>query len=337
MKWGLYPLVSLYFVSSSALLVLNKVAITVFPNASVLLLAQITSTVVIVLAVSTLGRYKMRLVPDVPTVKAYSRVSAVFLGTIYSNFKFVDSAGVNAFIMLRCTTPLIVSVMDWLFLQRELPNWQSLVSLLGIAISGTVYACKKVGSVGVEAANSLTGSTLIWGFIWLLSFILDMVYIKYVADAHKCTALERTLYQNVLAVPILFVAMQTKLETVTALDSVMAWTVRGNIALLLSCLAGASLSFAGMSLRSEMSATAFTVLGIFCKMASSLLNELFVERETHWVTFVCMMISVTCSAFYKQAPVRVDVSPSQSSSKNQKLKETRECRPSTIPSTANPV
>ena len=111
MKWGLYPLVSLYFVSSSALLVLNKVAITVFPNASVLLLAQITSTVVIVLAVSTLGRYKMRLVPDVPTVKAYSRVSAVFLGTIYSNFKFVDSAGVNAFIMLRCTTPLIVSVM----------------------------------------------------------------------------------------------------------------------------------------------------------------------------------------------------------------------------------
>jgi GDP-mannose transporter len=249
----------------------------------------------------------MRLVPDAPTIKAYSRVSAVFLGTIYSNFKFIEVAGVNAFIMLRCTTPLIVSVMDWLFLKRELPRGRSLVSLLGIAITGTVYANNKVSSVDVEAAKSLTGTTLAWGLIWLLSFILDMVYIKLVVDAHKCTGLERTLYQNVLAIPILFVLMQTPLETVTARDSITEWTLEGNIALLLSCLAGASLSFAGMTLRSELSATAFTVLGISCKMASSLLNELFVDRERHWMTFVCMVISITCSAFYRQAPERVAI------------------------------
>jgi len=311
MKWRQVTLFSLYFSSSSALLVLNKIAITVFPNASVLLLAQIISTIVIIVTVGFLGRYEMRLVPDVLTIKAYSRVSAVFLGTIYSNFKFIENAGVNAFIMLRCTTPLIVSVMDWLFLNRALPRGLSLVSLLGIAIAGTVYAKNKVGNADVEAANFLTATSLTWGFIWLFSFILDMVYIKYVVDGYKCTGLEKTLYQNVLAIPILFVILLSPLETVAARDSVTEWTMRGNIALLLSCLAGASLSFAGMALRSEVSATAFTILGIFCKMASSLLNELFVERERHWLTFACMTIFITCSAFYKQAPERVAINRSR--------------------------
>jgi|TARA_B110000967_G_C18838673_1_gene538164 solute carrier family 35 protein len=338
MKYGLPVLVSLYFLSSSALLVLNKIAITVFPNASVLLLAQITSTVAIITVVGRLGGYEMRLMPDSQTIKAYSRVSAVFLSTIYSNFKFIDIAGVNSFIILRCTTPLIVSVLDWLFLNRELPRGQSLISLFGIAIAGTVYANHKV-SVGSQAISTVSGSTLAWAVIWLLSFVLDMVYIKHVVDVYKCTGLERTLYQNILAIPILFILMQTPMETSTAHDFFTQGTPKGNLALLLSCLAGTSLSFSGMTLRSELSATAFTVLGIFCKMASSLLNELFVEKERHWVTFGCILLSITCSAFYKQAPERIDVIPFPSSYKTAQVPESNEqemCKVENTTLQANP-
>ena len=66
-------------------------------------------------------------------------------------------------------------------------------------------------------------------------------------------------------------------------------------ALGLSCIAGAVLSFTGMSLRSHLSATAFTILGIACKMGSTLLNEIFVEPEKD--------LSESCRAYLQSSYV----------------------------------
>jgi GDP-mannose transporter len=76
------------------------------------------------------------------------------------------------------------------------------------------------------------------------------------------------------------------------------------LAVVLTCFAGTVLSFTGMSLRSELSATSFTVLGIVCKMASTLLNEVFVEPEQDFIRLSCIAAVIVSSSFYRQAPVR---------------------------------
>ena len=76
------------------------------------------------------------------------------------------------------------------------------------------------------------------------------------------------------------------------------------LAVALTCFAGTGLSFTGMSLRTELSATLFTVLGIVCKMASTLLNEIFVEPERDLARLSCIAAVIVSSSFYKQAPLK---------------------------------
>ena len=294
-----------YFWSSSALLVLNKIAITVVPNASLLLFVQIASTVVIISIVAQLGQQKVVFFPSLSMIKAYSSVGLVFLVTIYSNFRLINAVGVNAFIVLRCTTPLIISILDWCFLGRELPKRRSLVALCGILLSGGAYVWPKILRRSDSGFRHSDAEGLIWSLVWLSSFIVDMVYIKYIVDAFPCNGLERSLYQNALSLPFLLVTLFTPLET-SGLSALTApGTGRAHLALVLSCIAGTVLSFTGMALRSELSATFFTVLGIVCKMASSFLNELFVEPENSLHSLTCILCCILSSSIYRQAPLRV--------------------------------
>ena len=63
-----------------------------------------------------------------------------------------------------------------------------------------------------------------------------------------------------------------------------------------------------MSLRSDLSATSFTILGIVCKIASSILNELLVAAEQNKATLFCLVGVIISSAFYRQAPKRTQES-----------------------------
>ena len=298
------PLLVLYFVSSSSLLVLNKVAIKAIPNASLLLFTQLGSTVVIVAAPALVGKACINFKPEGKVVRAYSTVAVVFLATIYSNFQVIHSIGINPFIVLRCSTPLMVSILDWAFMGRTLPDWKSALALSGILTSGSMYARLKIADPDFVAnGTGDANSGLWWSAIWLVSFLLDMVYIKYVVEAYPCSGSERTLYQNFLALPILVILLNVGAEKHSVLEAAnapqSAW-----LAVVLTCFAGAALSFTGMSLRTELSATLFTVLGIVCKMASTLLNEIFVEPERDLGRLACIAAVIISSSFYKQAPLK---------------------------------
>lgn len=305
MKPGVFIVAFLYFVSSAALLVLNKIAISIIPNASILLLIQVASTVLILSVASIIVRgdkFRVNFRPTAQYIKSYTSVAAVFLTTIYSNFRLIHAAGVNPFIVLRCTTPLLVSLLDWFYLGRALPRGRPLLALLGIFGSGTAYALTKLPESHLLDNFSMQGC--MWSFAWLVSFSLDMVYIKHVVDKYECTGMERTLYQNALALPFLTFVLVSPLESHGAVRSVTKATFPALISLLLSCVAGTVLSFTGMTLRSELSATLFTVLGILCKMASCLLNELFVEREKNPWSLAFIFSAILCSASYRPAPLR---------------------------------
>jgi len=295
-----------YGISSSALLVLNKVCITEIPNASLLLFIQILSTVVFITVPALSGHISINFSPQNNVTRAYCLVAFVFLGTIYSNFQVVHAIGVNSFIILRCATPLVISFLDFLFLDRELPKGRSLLSLFGIFLAGSAYAYLKYEELeseeNVTAHKSAGFRGFVWSLVWLTFFAVDMIYIKHVAHALKCTGMERTLYQNVLALPILLVPLLSPLEkNAVKVDDIGN---RAFFALGLSCIAGAILSYTGMSLRTELSATSFSILGIICKMASAILNEIFVSREANRMILLLIVGVIISSSLFQQAPLR---------------------------------
>lgn len=299
----LLPFLTLYFLSSSSLLVLNKVAITAIPSASLLLFIQLLSTVIIILVPALSGKLNVDFFPRKKVLAAYVSVANIFLATVYSNFRVIQTVGVNPFIVLRCSTPLLVSILDWMFMARNLPGRLSLASLTGILVGGSLYAHSKLDDDVFINGSFIDSHGGPWCIIWLISFLLDMIYIKYIVDSFPCSAEERTLYQNGLALPFLGLFLSSGIEGYEFRESFRTpWTAR--LAVTLSCFAGATLSFTGMKLRSELSATSFTVLGILCKMVSMLLNEMFVESEQDLKRLLCIVIVIISSSFYKQAPKR---------------------------------
>ncbi len=313
---GLVASVTFYGISSSSLLVLNKVAISAIPNATLLLAVQLLSTVFFIACPAVAGLINVRIVPDLGTLKAYCSVAAVFLLTIYSNFQVIHYIGVNSFIILRCGTPLVLSILDWQFMGRDFPRGSSLASLLGVLLGGSMYSLIKL----IETDPSLpetdpslpaTGSAsdfyvfdpgLLWSIAWLISFLFDMLYIKHVVHAYPCSGLERTLYQNALALPMLL--LWVPFEKSGSLRIFLAADIRATTAIFLSCISGTILSYTGMTLRSKLTATSFSILGIVCKILSAFLNEVFVSKEKSKTSLVCLLAVICSSACYKQAPLR---------------------------------
>ena len=97
-------------------------AVVLVPAPALLLALQTMVSCGYVLAMRSAGRAQVRIVPARRTGLAYAVVSLSFLVTIYSNIMVLRYVGVNAFVILRCSTPLLVSGLDWIYLGRELPG-----------------------------------------------------------------------------------------------------------------------------------------------------------------------------------------------------------------------
>lgn len=263
-------------------LLLTQAAITIIPEPSLLLLTQVGSTALLVLVPALLGvtPQRVQIAPERRVALAYLMVAAVFLGTIYSNIRMLQYIGVNTFIVLRCSTPLVVSVLDWALMGRQLPSRRSAAALTGVLLCGAAYAWLKSQSMHEAQRTTLQGSSmsgdaarsgLFWTACWFGFFLADMLFIKHICDSYPCNGLERTLYQNGLATPMLALAFLTSSDGAHSVNEATARLTSetaGVAMVLASCLAGLVLSYAGLSLRSEISSTAFTVLGVVCKMGA---------------------------------------------------------------------
>lgn len=84
------------------------------------------------------------------------------------------------------------------------------------------------------------------------------------------------------------------------------FTVIGFVWLLLSCLVGTGISYAGWWCRTCLSATAYTVVGVVNKALTLLLNSLvaWAAKSTSILGFAGLGCAIAGGIFYKQAPLR---------------------------------
>lgn len=280
---------------SSCMLIVNKLAVKVLPAPSVLLFFQLLSTTLSIACLSAsqivqLQRFELKFAAP------YSLVAVAFLAALYTNIKTLQYANIETFIVFRSSTPLLISVLDYICLGRELPSLRSTVCLIVLLLGSVVY-------VGTDSHFQVVAYK--WVVCWYVVFCFDQIFIKHVVDSVKLSTWDRSLYTNSFAlVPVLIVCF---LKGEHAYFTQYLWTMTCATPVILSCILGFCMSLASFHLRSMVSATYFTVLGTLCKILSVLINFFIWDEHASAVGIVSLFVCIASASFYEQAPMRIIV------------------------------
>ena len=282
----------MYSVCSSLLLLVNKVILQLWRAPAGLLFCQCTFTTTAVICLSKLGFVDSICFLTRDNLTIFSIVVVTFTGTLFANAKSLQYANVDAVICLRLTAPLLLSVLEFVCLGRELPARKSMVGLIGIASSFALYLYYDL--------HSLEKLGMIWLMVWYSGTIFESIYVKYVVMSTTLSTWEQTLYQNLLALPILFLVALAN-ERTEAAKHVPVTIV---VLLVFSCFLGFGMSFFSFYLRKELSATTFTMVGNLCKVLTVAANSLVWTQHASPIGVASVILCIGFSSLYSSAPLR---------------------------------
>mmetsp|Transcript_139 Transcript_139/g.208 ORF Transcript_139/g.208 Transcript_139/m.208 type:complete len:325 (-) Transcript_139:246-1220(-) len=291
--------IGFYALCSSTMLVVNKLAVHFLPAPAVVLFFQLFASTFTVFALDSAGVIKSERL-QWEKVKPYLLVSTVFLAAIFTNMKTLQYANVETFIVFRSSSPILISVLDYTFLGRELPSLRSWFSLVALLVGAVAY---------VLYDADFEVRAYVWVALWFGAFAVDQIYIKFVCDTVPMTSWGRVYYTNLLSlIPVTILGILFGEYTVI---TNFVWTQPSAFALLASCACGVGMSYSAFWLRSLVSATSFTVVGILCKIATVIVNLLIWDKHATPAGLVALSICLAAGSVYQQAPLR-EVSKSSS-------------------------
>jgi len=288
--------VSGYMLCSASMLLVNKLAVHFLPAPAFVLLAQFLTAAVAVRAAAALGFIEVDAL-EWAKVKIFMVVAFCFVGLVFANIKVLQYSNVDTFIVFRASTPLLISVADYLFLGRELPSLRSVLALIGLLI----------GTVGyVVSDKNFEVKGYMWLAVWYVIFAADQIYIKYAVTSVTLSNWGRVFYTNLLAtIPLLILTLA--FGEIGQLTKGTTWTVPSTVFLLVSCAIGTAMSYFQFLTRFLVSATSFTVLGNVCKVLTVVVNCMIWDKHSNMYGLAALFISLGASAFYQQAPMRSKV------------------------------
>eukprot|EP00929_Paragymnodinium_shiwhaense_P091592 TRINITY_DN5150_c0_g1_i2.p1 TRINITY_DN5150_c0_g1~~TRINITY_DN5150_c0_g1_i2.p1 ORF type:complete len:335 (-),score=70.98 TRINITY_DN5150_c0_g1_i2:60-1064(-) len=300
-----------YGFCSSIMLVINKVAISRVPLPACVFFLQFVFTVGFIVVGKGL---KILTVDDLSLgkIRRFAPYVVAFVLSIYTNGKVLQYSNIETLICFRACAPLFVSIMDWLFLGRELPSARSAVALVGVLSGAVMYVC-------CDADFRLHGFfAYSWVSAYLGVLVFEMTYAKHIVSSVEFASpvWGSVYYTNVLSlVPFACIALSSgeveqlrlRVQPLTRIDLT---------ALLICCMLGVCISWSGWNCRNRISAASYTLLGVVCKFMSILLNVLMWDKHATAGGLCGLVICLSASALYSQAPLRaLPGQPAVSSSK----------------------
>lgn len=280
---------------SSTMLIVNKIAISAFPAPGTLLLFQLTCSSASIIALAAFRVVKLQKL-EWNNIQPYTLVSFAFLGALYTNIKTLQYANIETFIVFRASTPLLISVLDFVFLGRALPSARSATCLIGLVLGSVAY---------VWTDSQFQVLAYKWVISWYLVFCFDQIFIKYIVDTIELSTWDRSLYTNFMAIlPVLLVGLMRNEHTLFVQHP---WTVSHIAAVGASSLLGVCMSISSFYLRSMVSATYFTLVGTICKILSVFINYFVWDNHATTTGLVCLSLCLVCASWYEQAPLRSGV------------------------------
>lgn len=283
-----------YAACSSLLLIINKLSVHHFPAPSLILFLQLMSSAIIVKILGILGMIEVDEL-EWRKAKGFFFVSMAFLATLFANMKTLQYCNIETFIVFRVSTPLLVSVGDYVFLGREMPSRKSWFALTIILFFAGAYAY-------TDQSFHVTG--YMWVSLWYFIFCFDQLYIKYIVDNVKMKSnWGRVYYTNLMAsIPVgISAALNGEFRHLLIYD----WSSEAMLFVSLSCVVGCAISYCAFLCRSLVSATMFTVIGNVCKVITVLINVIIWDQHASHFGIGCLFCCLFASYNYSQAPKRI--------------------------------
>ena len=292
--------VAFYCACSGGMLVINKLTVHHVGAPAFVTLVQFVATAAFVGAGWVCGAIELdatrwqRLRHFVVYVCAFS------MGT-WANMRVLMSANVETVIVFRSCAPLCMSVMDYVFYGRALPSRRSSVAMLLVVAGATVYTSIDRSAKG--GGKSEGSDAYFWIGVWFTLLIFQLTYGKQlVTGLGLKTIWSPVLYTNALAcVPTATIGwLSGDFATLRSVD----WTVSAVCWLILSCVAGMGISWAGFKCQQIVTATAYTVVGVLNKLLTVLINVLIWDKHAPPLGIAALCVCLGGGALYQQAPLR---------------------------------
>lgn len=283
-----------YMLCSATLLISNKYAVYKVAAPSFILFSQLMGTAVVVKAFAAMGKIECDPL-DKGKMKKFLPVALIFLATIFSNIKSLQYANVETFMVFRFSTPLVVSVADYLFLGRRLPSPRSWACLFALLFGAAGYAL-------TDSHFEVKGYTFC--AMWYCIFCLDQIYLKHITNTVKMQSnWGRVFYSNFLAsLPLVFTFISDAAE-IEALKNI---SFSAAVAVFISVALGVGMSYFAWMARDLLSAASFTVVGNTCKILTIALNVSLWDKHASPFGIGCLLFCLGAAYSYKQAPMRHD-------------------------------
>ncbi|KAJ1487655.1 hypothetical protein T484DRAFT_1940922 [Baffinella frigidus] len=250
---GWFPLFS---VSSIAMVLLNKYCAASFRQPFSLLGFQNTMTILLNLMMVKLGIFEMKSFTR-EQFRMFLIPSVLFVGALLTSLKALPLVSVSTTVIFRALTTCLIATGDF-FVFRKRFNNAELGCLGAVVVGAFVYAAHDLSFDG----NGYTWLTVNVGIL-----VASALYEKHAIVSVDQTPVGISCVQNVLSIPIIvvfgmLVGHEHPLQTLETTGT------ETRVAMLLTGVAGCSLSIASMSLGKFASATAISLAGNFNRVVS---------------------------------------------------------------------
>lgn len=286
-----------YSLCSATLLLANKMVIVSFPIPSVISFIQIITSAFAVLTYKLLGGTVDNL--EWSKVKAYSLYIVAFVAAIYANMQALAHSNVETVIVFRACSPIAVTIIEYIFMDRALPTLRSSIALTTVAAGAIMYCM----SDSEFALNGL--KAYYWVILYFFLITFEMTYGKKLTSSVQMNSIwGPVLYCNLLAAGPMFAIGYFNGDYENIGEKLAELPANGALLLLFSCVAGTLIGYTGWLCRSMVSATTYTLVGVVNKFLTVLLNTLVWDKHSSQFGIFSVCVCLLAGTMYQQAPKR---------------------------------
>lgn len=288
--------IACYGLCSSCMLLINKMLVEEVPSPGLLVAVQLSFATFWVGLATQLGWFGLRPIqPSLRIMKLYAVYVSCFVLGVYANMRALKRSNVDTVIMFRSCTPLMVSLLDYGFMGRQLPGPRNLVALLGLVVGSIMF-------VNFDTEFQMEGAgAYFWVILYFTCIVIEMTIGKAISHQANLSLAAAVLYTNALSLlPMLCIALSAGEEVA----DLRIETRYGAVLLLLSCIIGCALGFVGWWCRSLLSATSYTVVGVANKFVTISLNALVWKKHATLEGTMAVLFCILMSTLYRQSPLR---------------------------------
>ena len=166
-------------------------------------------------------------------LKAYSLYIVAFVAAIYANMQALSASNVETVIVFRACSPIAVTVVEFAFMDRALPNLRSSISLFLVAFGAIMYCF-------TDSEFALKGiQAYYWVIIYFFLITFEMTYGKKLTSSVKMESVwGPVLYCNLLAAVPMFTLGYINGDYDNIGEKLQELPANGAMLLLFSCIAG---------------------------------------------------------------------------------------------------